>query len=64
MQTLVYFLISGAFFFFMMRFVCGAHVMGHGNRHRHDDGKPDASQSAEGVSSAPPVREAEVPTDI
>ena len=32
MQTLVYFLVWGAFIFFMMRFGCGAHVMG-GHRH-------------------------------
>ncbi len=37
MSTLVYFLIWGAFFFFMMRFGCGAHIMGHGKSHSHDD---------------------------
>lgn len=48
MQTLVYFLIWGAFFFVMMRFGCGAHVMGHRNRHRHDGGTADTSQLTEG----------------
>jgi YHS domain-containing protein len=33
MQTLIYFLIWGALIFFMMRFGCGAHVMGHGHGH-------------------------------
>ena len=33
MQALLYFLLWGAFFFVMMRFGCGAHVMGHGHGH-------------------------------
>jgi YHS domain-containing protein len=33
MQTLIYFLIWGALIFLMMRFGCGAHVMGHGHGH-------------------------------
>ena len=37
MSTLVYFLIWGGFFFVMMRFGCGAHIMGHGKGHRHGD---------------------------
>ena len=37
METLVYFLICGALIFFMMRFGCGAHVMGHGHGHHHSD---------------------------
>ena len=35
MSTLAYFLMWGAIIFFMMRFGCGAHVMGHGH---HRDG--------------------------
>ena len=37
MSTLVYFLIWGGFFFVMMRFGCGAHIMGHGRNHRRVD---------------------------
>ena len=35
MPTYLYFLLWGAFFFMMMRFGCGAHIMGHGHGHRH-----------------------------
>ena len=35
MSTLAYFLLWGAFIFLMMRFGCGAHVLGHGH---HRDG--------------------------
>lgn len=41
MQTLAYFLIWGAFIFLMMRFGCGAHVMGHGHGRRNNSGEPD-----------------------
>ena len=33
MQSLIYFLVIAGLFLFMMRFGCGAHVMGHGHRH-------------------------------
>ena len=33
MPTYLYFLLWGAFFFVMMRFECGAHIMGHGHGH-------------------------------
>jgi YHS domain-containing protein len=46
MQTLIYFLIWGALIFFMMRFGCGAHVMGHG--HHHGDSRPKGIASASG----------------
>ena len=45
MPTYLYFLLWGAFFFMMMRFGCGAHVMGHGHGHRHDGNKPDDATS-------------------
>jgi hypothetical protein len=48
MSTLAYFLLWGAFFFFMMRFGCGSHVMGHRSGHRYDHGTPDTSESTEG----------------
>ena len=41
MPTYLYFLLWGAFFFMMMRFGCGAHIMGHGHGHRHGGTKPD-----------------------
>ena len=41
MPTYLYFLLWGAFFFVMMRFGCGAHIMGHGHGHRHGGNKPD-----------------------
>ena len=57
MQTLVYFLIWGALISFMMRFGCGAHVMGHGHGHRHDGGNPDTSPSAGGARWTPPTKD-------
>ncbi len=54
MQTLVYFLLWGAFIFFMMRFGCGAHVMGHS--HRHGGRKSDASKTVGGASWTPPAK--------
>lgn len=48
MQGLVYFLLWAGLFFLMMRFGCGAHVMGHGH-HRHRDDKSPTT----GVGSAP-----------
>ena len=57
MQTIIYFLIWGAFFFFMMRFGCGAHVMGHGHHHRQSGEGPDASPSANGQHWTPPAKD-------
>ena len=34
MPTYLYFLLWGVFFLVMMRFGCGAHIMGHGHGHR------------------------------
>lgn len=45
MPTYLYFLLWGAFFFMMMRFGCGAHIMGHGHGHRHGGNKPDDASS-------------------
>jgi YHS domain-containing protein len=42
MGTLLYFLVLAGFFFLMMRFGCGAHVMGHGDHRAHrGGGAPD-----------------------
>ena len=46
MPTYLYFLLWGAFFFVMMRFGCGAHIMGHGHGHRHGANKPDEASSS------------------
>ena len=42
MGMILYLLLGAGFFFLMMRFGCGAHVMGHGDaRHvGHDDATP------------------------
>ena len=58
MSTLVYFLIWGGFFFVMMRFGCGAHIMGHTKNHRHDDENPNAPKTV-GVSDAPSTKNME-----
>ena len=43
MESLIYFLVVAALFVLMMRFGCGAHVMGHGHRHRRSgDSSPDS----------------------
>ncbi len=44
METLLWFAFWGGLIFFMMRFGCGAHVMGHG--HGQHDGK-DTSTSGD-----------------
>jgi len=43
METLLYFLLWGALIFFMMRFGCGAHVMGHGHGRGHKQDKTESS---------------------
>lgn len=51
MQSLIYFLLVAGLFIFMMRFGCGAHVMGHGHRHgRHDHGGGDAESGGPGTT--------------
>jgi len=37
MQSVVYLLFWAVLFFVMMRFGCGAHMMGHGHHGRHHD---------------------------
>jgi len=41
MNSLLYFLLWAGLFFVMMRFGCGAHVMGHGHGHGHADPHTD-----------------------
>ena len=54
MNSLIYFLIWAGLFFVMMRFGCGAHVMGHG--HGHADSRPDEHDPSthDGQLAAPP----------
>ena len=44
MQSLIYFLVVAALFLFMMRFGCGAHVMGHGHHHGRSSRSGDGGQ--------------------
>ncbi len=55
MNSLIYFLMLGGLFFLMMRFGCGAHVMGHGHGHTGapSDGH-DASPDSSGPLRTPP----------
>ena len=41
MQTLIYFLVWGLVFFFLMRLGCGAHIMGHGLSHSANTTPPE-----------------------
>ena len=58
MSTLVYFLIWGGIFFLIMRFGCGAHIMGHSKNHRHDDGNPNDPKTVS-VTDTPSTRNME-----
>jgi YHS domain-containing protein len=52
MSTVVYFLVWGTIIFLMMRFGCGAHVMGYG--HRHGGTKTSAAPLIDGARWAAP----------
>ncbi len=45
MEALIYFAIWGVAIFVMMRFGCGAHVMGQGRKHRRTEGAPKTESS-------------------
>lgn len=51
MEALIFFALWAVFLFLMMRFGCGAHVMGHGGEH----GSGGAERK--GIPWAPPERE-------
>ena len=51
MGSLIYFLIWGAAIFLMMRFGCGAHVMGHGHGHGHPDSTSDKHDEPKAAGS-------------
>ena len=59
MSTLVYFLIWGGFFFVMMRFGCGAHIMGHSKNHRHSDEHQQNAPKTVAVTDTPSTRNRE-----
>lgn len=40
LNNVLYVLFMGGLFFFMMRFGCGSHVMGHGHRHADSEEAP------------------------
>ena len=55
-STVIYFLIWAGIFALMMRFGCGAHVMGHG--HRHDESAGERGHTPENSASLnPPERD-------
>ena len=56
MEALLYFGIWAAFFFVMMRFGCGAHIMGHANKTAQD--KPAQNGESE-VRWVPPKKDAD-----
>lgn len=57
MGTLLYFAVFAGLFFLMMRFGCGAHVMGHGHgEHEGREGQGGgAARPGEGAGWRPPV---------
>ena len=57
MQPWIYFLISAAFFFLMMRSGCGSHVMGHGHQHHHDGEPSPGSTGSIPVTGPAQVRD-------
>jgi YHS domain-containing protein len=52
-QDILYYVFWAGLFFVMMRFGCGAHIMGHG--HHHGASEPDHSPRTS-VPSVPPDR--------
>jgi hypothetical protein len=56
MNSRLYFLIWGGLFFPILRFGCGAHVMGHG--HHHSDLRTDGRNPSthDGPLAAPPEK--------
>jgi YHS domain-containing protein len=49
LQNVLYFLVWAGLIFFVMRFLCGAHIMGHGHRH-------PGSHSSDHGTGAPPEK--------
>lgn len=58
MSALVYFLIWGGLIFLMMRYGCGAHVMGHGHHHgKHGANNQTGSRDNENTRWIPPEKD-------
>ena len=58
MDSLIYFLLWAGLFMLMMRFGCGAHVMGHGHGHsRNHDHDHERDSQARGALVAAPERD-------
>lgn len=58
MSALLYFFIWAAVIFLMMRFGCGAHVMGHGHgKSKHGEGSEAGKSPSEGFRWTPPARD-------
>ena len=55
MQSLIYFLVVAGLFLFMMRFGCGAHVMGHGHHHGRSGRSNDEGQQPPPARATDPV---------
>ncbi len=55
METLLYFALWAAAIFLMMRFGCGAHMMGHGHRHEHGSQK-NGQQPTDELRWVPPEK--------
>jgi YHS domain-containing protein len=47
METALYFVFWGLLIFFMMRFGCGSHVMGHGHGGGHSHGGGESARDAD-----------------
>ena len=55
MESLVYFLLFAGLIFLMMRFGCGAHVMGHG--HGHGESSSGRAESGSRARLFPPAKD-------
>ncbi len=55
MESLIYFLLFAGAFFLMMRFGCGAHVMGHG--HGHGESSSGRAESDSQARLVPPAKD-------
>jgi YHS domain-containing protein len=54
-QTVLYFLVLAGLFLLMMRFGCGAHVMGHAHRNDDRSGRNSDARSAAPTKATDPV---------
>lgn len=57
MRPWLYFLISAAFLFLIMRGGCGSHVMGHGHHYGHDGNPSPSPTDSMPAMSAKQVRD-------